>query len=121
MINEVILVGRISQPVATGYSPRGSLCVSTSIMLAEPMSDADRLWRTFVPVIAYNKLAESFLKFNEGAIALIKGKLSFTSSPGVPAGLHVLARVIQPLALPSDVPTKAVADGEGHPDSLSEL
>jgi single-stranded DNA-binding protein len=96
MLNEVLMVGRLSVKPESGQTKSGKLLVRARIEATDLMDDG-RTFKTWVPLIAYSKAAERLLTFAHGDLLIARGKVIWSAEYG---GLVVACRDISRFALP---------------------
>ena len=105
-LNHVTLTGTLERDPITRFQDTGTPQVRFTLRVDEPGPSGQR-FTLFVPCEAYGSAAEHAGELTAGAVVLVAGKLTWTSSTDKQGqkrtSLCVLARLVRPLA-PALVP-----------------
>jgi single-stranded DNA-binding protein len=88
MLNEVLLCGYLSAPPTEDHTRTGKRVVNARFATANT-EDNGRVWRTYLPVIAFGKTADRLLSYGPDDLLILRGRLSWSGESG---GIVVVAR-----------------------------
>jgi single-stranded DNA-binding protein len=97
MFNETLLAGTLSVQAESGQTKNGKLLAHARIETTDILDDG-RVFKTWVPIVAYSKAAERLLTFNHGDLLIARGKIAWSADQG---GLIVACRDISRFAQPA--------------------
>lgn len=83
MLNNVMLIGRLTRNVELRYTQSGKPCASFSIAVNRPYSTNGQKETDFINIVAWDKLAENVNKYtSKGSLVGIEGRLQVRSFEG---------------------------------------
>ena len=98
MFNETLLAGTLSVQAESGQTKNGKLLAHARIETTDILDDG-RVFKTWVPIVAFSKAAERLLTFDHGDLLIARGRIAWSADQG---GLVVACRDISRFALAAD-------------------
>jgi single-stranded DNA-binding protein len=106
LLNEVLLVGYLSEPPTEDLTKNGKRMVRARLE-THNLDDGGRTWRTFISLVGFGRAGERLLTYGSDALLVVRGRLSWL--PEV-QGIVVACRDVSIFALTGDA-LEVEADG----------
>ena len=95
MLNNVMLIGRLTRNVELRYTQSGKPCASFSIAVNRPYSTNGQKETDFINIVAWDKLAENVNKYtSKGSLVAVEGRLQTRSFEGSDGKRKLITEVL---------------------------
>jgi single-stranded DNA-binding protein len=96
LFNETLLTGTLAIEAESRQTSNGKLCATARIETLDVVDDG-RIFKTWIPIVAYSKAAKRPLSFAHGDLLIGRGKVTWSVDQG---GLIGACRHVSKFAMP---------------------